>query len=63
MSAAAFTREKQKAFKAAVAEVAAVSTGDVSLAEIEAISPGKRRLLAEIIHVQIHVKAASKAAA
>ena len=53
----------QKAFKAAVAEVARVSTEDVALAEIQAISPGKRRLLTEGIHVEIHVKAASKAAA
>ena len=62
-NAAVFTPDKQTAFKAAVAEVAGVSTEDVALAEIAVHSPAKRRLLTEGIRVEVHVVAASKAAA
>ena len=62
-NAAVFTPDKQTAFKAAVAEVAGVSTEDVALAEIAVHSSAKRRLLTEGIRVEVHVVAASKAAA
>ena len=61
--AAVFTPDKQTAFKAAVAEVAGVSTEDVALAEIAVNSPAKRRLLTEGIRVEVHVQAGSKFAA
>ena len=59
----AFNIDRQTALKMSVARVAVVSSEDVSIASMEPLSPGTRRLLSESIRAEIHVKAADKATA
>ena len=60
MSQTAFNIERQTALKTSVARAAMVSIEDVSIANIEALSSGRRRLLTDSIRAEIHVKAADK---
>ena len=60
MSMTAFNIDQQTALKMSVARAAVVSSEDVSIANMEALSPGTRRLLSESIRAEIHVKVAER---
>ena len=63
MSMTAFNIDQQTALKRSIARAAVVSSEDVSIVNMEPLSPGTRRLLSESIRAEIHVKAADKATA
>jgi hypothetical protein len=62
MSQSAFTKDKQAAFKASLAQAAGVASEAVVINKIESIS-SRRHLLAEAIRVETSIMAAGKAAA
>jgi hypothetical protein len=62
MSPSAFTKDKQAAFKASLAQAAGVASEAVVINKIESIS-SRRHLLAEAIRVDISIMAAGEAAA
>ena len=65
ISQAEFDANKQQDFKAAIAKAAGEATrvDSVAIDKIEAISGGRRHLLAEAVHVDFSVKALDRAAA
>ena len=62
LSVAEFNLEKQAKFKEAIARAAGASPADVAIDNIEALSAGRRRLLASGVRIDVSVKAKDKAA-
>ena len=62
ISKAEFNLEKQAKFKESIARAAGASPADVAIDNIEALSAGRRRLLASGVRIDVSVKAKDKAA-